>query len=101
MILNTYSKIPPNRYSAFPNTSRIYVGSTVGDISVTLQDIYDLLLDTLDAIKKRGFKLEKPSRSDLMTKLSQVEVETIEMRKDMRRMKTLLDEVEDAKRNKL
>jgi hypothetical protein len=63
----------------------------------TLEDILECCQAILAAIRKQGFRRERPTRQELMDKMNQIFVENIDIRKELKRLK--LNNGEDNGRN--
>jgi len=84
MILNTYHKNSQNSYGAHSTASiSAQFGMSEG---ITLQDVLDCCKQILEALRGRAFRREIPSRKEIMDKITQVQVETIDIRRDIKRI---------------
>ena len=93
MILNTYSKVSQAQYGAQSTGS---VGAWYGESEgVTLEDLYDLILELINFMKKQGFRRERPSRQELSKKLDQILTETIDNRKELRQLRSASEETDE------
>ena len=99
MIVNTYTRRPQIQYGVHSTaTVTARYGNSTG---VTLVDLlkcceanYALLLELINFMKRSGFRRERPSRQDLMDKLNQVYTETIDNRRELKRLRAISEETD-------
>lgn len=97
MILNTYHKNSQSQYGAHSTASVVArygmaEGVTLADLLACCQANYALLLELINFMKRQGFRRERPSRQELMDKLNQVFTETIDNRKELKKLRSLNEE---------
>ena len=63
--------------------------TTLPVVTVTLPILEDLMNEILAALRGRGFRRETPSRLELMQKINQIQVETVDIRKELKRLRLI------------
>ena len=90
MIVNTYSVVSQAQYGAQSTGSvNAWAGEAEG---VTLEDILACCQQILTALRGRAFRRERPSRQELWDKINQVMVESVDIRKELKRLRLMTGE---------